>query len=172
MGEITDKENPWLAKATEAAIAGARKIANSTSLPAKTPVGQLSDSQWGWIITGAIFAWVQTRVEQAIEEGLDQDQAVRITGLSPSPCDVAVVRSILPELADKAAIDWSQPLVAWDRDTMVNFLLLAWQMIGKAEATRSHGPGKILRETEKDKNEDWATKGDGLPLGLQQRDSS
>jgi hypothetical protein len=146
MDEITDRENAWLAKATEAAIAGARKVADSTSLPAKTPVGQLSDSQWGWIITGAIFAWVQTRVEQAIEEGLDQEEAVRITGLTPSPCDAAVVRSILSELADNAGIDWSQPLAAWSKDTMVNFLLLASALMTKAEAARDHGPGKILRK--------------------------
>jgi hypothetical protein len=149
MGEITKKENEWLDKATAAAIAAARKIAlNSSGLPPMTPVGRLSDHQWGWIITGGIFAWTQTRVEQAIEEGLDQERVVRPTGLTPSPCDVAVVSSILAELAEKAAIDWSQPLEAWSKDTMVNFLLLAWQLINIAEAARDHGPGKILRKSE------------------------
>ena len=95
MGELTKKENEWLDKATVAAIAGARKIAlNSSGLPPMTPVGRLSDLQWGWLVTAAIFAWIQTRVEQAIEEGFDQEQAVRLTGLTPSPCDVAVVTSI------------------------------------------------------------------------------
>ena len=74
-----------------------------------------------------IFGWIETRVQQAIAEGLDQEQTVRLTGLSPSPCDVAVVRSILPALADQAGIDWSLPLTAWSKDTMVGFLLLAWQ---------------------------------------------
>src|SRR5262249_54243003 len=91
MGESTKKENEWLDKATAAAIAGARKIAlNSSGLPPMTPIGRLSDSQWSWVVAGVIFAWVQTRVEQAIEEGLDQERAVRMTGLTPSPCDVAV----------------------------------------------------------------------------------
>ena len=149
MGEISKKEDAWQAKATEAAIAGARKIAlNSTGLPPMTPVGRLSDHQWGWIVTAAIFGWIQTRVEQAIEEGLDQEQAVRATGLTPSPCDVAVVRSILPTLADQAAIEWSQPLEAWSKDTMVNFLLLAWRLINAAEIARDQGPGKILRKSE------------------------
>jgi hypothetical protein len=149
MGELTKKENEWLDKATAAAIAGARKIANnSTGLPPMTPVGRLTDLQWGWIITAAIFGWIQTRVEQAIEEGLDQEQAVRQTGLTPSPCDVAVVRSILPTLADQAAIDWSQPLEAWSKDTMVNFLLLAWRLISAAEIARDQGPGKILRKSD------------------------
>jgi hypothetical protein len=147
MNEHTKKENEWLDKATAAAIAGARKIANNSSgLPPMTPVARLNDTQLGWIITGAIFAWIQTRCEQAIEEGLDQEEAVRLSGLNPSPCDVAVVRSILPTLADQAAIDWSQPLQAWSKDVMVNFLMLAWQMINKAELARDQGASKILRK--------------------------
>jgi hypothetical protein len=112
MGEITKKENEWLDKATAAAVAGARKIALGNGPLMNTPVGRLSDHQWGWIITAAIFGWVQIRVEQAIGEGFDQEQAVRLTGLTPSPCDVAVVSSILPTLADTAAIDWALPLSA------------------------------------------------------------
>jgi hypothetical protein len=150
MGELTKKENEWLDKATVAAIAGARKIAlNSSGLPPMTPVGRLSDLQWGWLVTAAIFAWIQTRVEQAIEEGFDQEQAVRLTGLTPSPCDVAVVTSILPTLADQAAIDWSQPLSVWSKDTMTNFLLLASRLIGTAEIARDQGAGKkILQKSE------------------------
>jgi hypothetical protein len=45
----------------------------------------------------------------------------------------AIVGSILPELADTAAVDWAQPLAAWSRDQMINFLLLAWRLIGEAE---------------------------------------
>jgi hypothetical protein len=148
MNEITKKEDEWQRKATEAAIAAARKIAlNSTGLPPMTPVSKLSDHQWGWLIVGGIFAWIQIRVEQAIEEGLDQEQAVRMTGLTPSPCDVAVVRSILPAL-DQAGIDWSQPVTNWSEDVMVGFLMLVWQLIREAEIARDQGPGKIFRKSE------------------------
>jgi hypothetical protein len=153
MDEITKKENDWQDRATDAAIADARKIALGSSPLMNTPVGRLSDSQWGWIVTAAIFGWVETRVAQAIEEGFDQEQAVRLTGLSPSPCDIAVVRSILPALADQAAIDWSQPLSTWSKDTMVNFLMFAWQLIGQAELARDHGPGKILRKSDRELND-------------------
>jgi hypothetical protein len=150
MNQFTKKEDAWQAKATDAAIAAARKIAlNSTGLPPMTPIGRLSDLQWGWIITAGIFGWIRTRVEQAVAEGLDQEEAVRLTGLSPSPCDVAVVTSILPTLADQAAIDWSQPLEAWSKDTMTNFLLLARRLIGAAEIALDHGAGKkILQKSE------------------------
>ena len=123
-----------------------------------TPVGRLSDDQWGWIVTAAIFGWIETRVQQAIAEGLDQEQTVRLTGLSPSPCDVAVVRSILPTLADTAGIDWTQPLAAWSKDTMSDFLLMAWELIRKAEIARDHGPGGILR------NQPFARSGDPSPF--------
>jgi hypothetical protein len=150
MSELTKKEDAWQAKATEAAIAAARKIAlNCNGLATTTPVGKLSNLQWGWLVTAAIFGWIQTRCEQAIEEGLNQEQTVRLTGLNPSPCDVAVVRSILPMLADQAAIDWSQSLEAWSKDTMTNFLLLAWRLMTAAEIARDQGAGKlILRKSE------------------------
>jgi hypothetical protein len=144
---IARHEDEWQRRATDAAIAGARKIALGSTPLMNTPVGRLKDDQWGWLVTGAIFGWVQTHCEQAIAEGFDQEDAVRMTSLSPSPCDVAAVTSILSTLADQAAIDWSLPLAAWSKETMTNFLLLAWQLINKAEAARDHGPGKILRQS-------------------------
>lgn len=150
MSEITKKENEWQDKATAVAITAVRKIAlNSSGLPPMTPVGRLTDLQWGWLVTAAIFGWIQTRCQQAIEEGLDQEQAVRLTGLTPSPCDVAVVTSILPPLADQPGIDWTLPLKGWPKDLMVNFLLLAWRLISAAEIARDQGAGKkILQKSE------------------------
>jgi hypothetical protein len=71
-----------------------------------------------------------------------------MTAFSPDPCDVAVVTSILPTLADTAGVDWSLSLSAWSKDTMTNFLMLAWQLMRDAEHTRDHGPGKILKKAE------------------------
>ena len=167
---VTAHENEWQDKATAAAIAGARKVAltfkGKQGIPGGTQVMSLSQAQWGMIVTGAIFGWIRTRCEQAIAEGLDQEEAVRITGLSPSPCDVAVVTSILPKLADTAGVDWSLPLSAWSKDTMTNFLLLAWQLINKAEAARDQA-GKIIG-----KSTDWDKTGDTLnDLPFDRRDS-
>jgi hypothetical protein len=146
MGEITKKENAWQEKATTATIAAARLIAlNLSGLPPETPVGRLTDLQWGWIITAGIFAWIKTRCEQAIEEGLDQEQAVRLMGLSPSPNDAAVVHSILPALFDQADVDWTQPLQDWPQNTMTNFLLLVWRLINRAETACDRSSGKIVR---------------------------
>jgi hypothetical protein len=158
MGALTQQENQWLDKATAAAVAGARKIAASR---AQVHVGRLSDHEWSMIVSGGIFGWIEVRVQQAIAEGIDQERAVRLTDFSPDPCDVAVVASILPTLADKTEIDWSLSLSTWSKDQMTNFLMLAWQLMRDAEHARDHGPGQILRKAEFNE----AT-GDPLPFDL------
>lgn len=159
MGELSQKEDEWQAKATAAAIAGARKIALSSGPLMNTPVGRLKDHEWGWLVTAIIFGWVEVRVQQAIAEGRDSEESVRLTGLDPNPCDTAVVRSILPALADQAGIDWSQPLAEWSSDVMTSFLFLAWKLISAAESARDHGPGRILKTAEFDEKT-----GDPIPF--------
>jgi hypothetical protein len=145
---ISKTEDQWQAKATAVAIAEARKVATGSGQLMNTPVGRLSDLQWGWIIAGAISGWITTRHQQAIAEGWDQEEStVQFGGFSPSPADVAVVRSILPALADQASVDWSKPLAVWSKETMTDFVLLAWQMINKAEVAREHGPGILRKST-------------------------
>src|SRR6516162_4141232 len=110
MTALSRQEDDWQAKATASAIAGARKIAETFGPLTSTPVGRLSDTEWGWIVAAVVFGWISTRAEQAIAEGREIEAMIRSTGLQPHPCDWAVVSSILPELADKATVDWSQPL--------------------------------------------------------------
>jgi hypothetical protein len=159
VGAISKKEDEWQAKATAAAIAGASKIVRVNTSVANTRAGDLSDGQWGWIVAAVIFGWIEVRMQQAIAESLDQEQAVRLTGFAPDPCDVAVVKSILPTLADTAGIDWALPLAAWAKDQMANFLTLAWQLMRDAEHARDQGAGKILRKAEFDEKT-----GDPIPF--------
>jgi len=148
--KLAQENDEWQAKATAAAVAGARKIValNGGSFPAATLLSKLSDQQWGWVVTAAIFGWIETRCQQAVAEGLDQEAAARLTGLNPSPCDVAAVTSILPTLADKAGVDWDLPLKAWSKNEMTNFLLMAMRLIDAAEVARDSG--QILRKSEAD----------------------
>ena len=92
MDEITKKENDGRIELTDAAIAGARKIALGSS-PLMSTVGRLSD---GWIVT-AIFGWVAL----APAQGSLVEQAA--PNRRRPPQDIAVVRSILLRLADQAA---------------------------------------------------------------------
>ena len=161
MNDIARQEDEWQAHATAAAIAAAKKIVLGNPGLKVAHVGRLNDHEWGWIITAAIFGWVQTRCEQAIAEGLDQETAVRMTGLTPSPCDVAAIKSILPELADNAGIDWALPLNAWSQETMISFLLLAFELSKNAELARDRVAGTIVRQSTK---EDWDREGDPIPF--------
>ena len=111
MGEITDKENAWLAKATAAAIAGARKVALTfTGLPMNDAGRQAERSQWGWIVTAR-----DLRLDPDARRAGDRRGSRSGAGRAPHraltiPCDVAVVASILPSWPTRPAIDWSLPL--------------------------------------------------------------
>jgi hypothetical protein len=139
----TQIEDIWQRQATEVAIAAARKVVAGGSLPAMIPVARLNDAQWGWIVCAAITGWIRVRVEQAIAEKLDDEQLVRTINSKPQPADVAAIESILPLLSEQPGLDWSQPLTAWSREQMTEFLLLARRLVDQAEIAANQG--KILR---------------------------
>jgi hypothetical protein len=148
-------EDEWLSKATADAIGGVRKIiAAAEPSIANVPVGRLSETELGWICMAAICGWISSRSEQAISEGGAIEQAILSTGRNPDPCDVAVVTSILPELAATAGVDWSQSLSAWSKNVMTNFLLLAWRLLDQARTARDVGSGKIVKKIEPKKDFD------------------
>jgi|SRR6516164_1313056 hypothetical protein len=131
-------EDQWQRDATAAAIAGMRGVVQMDGpIPPGTPVGRLNDTEWGWVLAAGLFAWIGKRAEQATAEQLDTEQAIRLTALDPEPWDAGAVAAILPELASTCGtIDWSQPVTAWQRDTMIEFLLTAMRLIRKAMIAR------------------------------------
>ena len=80
MGRLSEQEDAWQAEATAEAVASARSMAQSQAGLANTPVGKLSDQQWGWVISSAIFAWIKTRYRQAVAEGLASEDACHANG--------------------------------------------------------------------------------------------
>jgi hypothetical protein len=131
-------EDAWQRRATAAAIAAARKVIDTDGvIPPGTPIGRLGKTEWGWLVAAILFGWISTRAEQAAAEEIDTERCVRLTGLDPEPWEAGAVLAILPELADACPnIDWSQPLMSWPRETMVEFLLKAMRLIGKAMIAR------------------------------------
>ena len=96
-------EDAWQRRATDAAIAAARGVVKHDGpIPPGTPVGRLSDIEWGWIVAAILFGWISTRAQQATAEQLDTEQTIRMTGLEPDPWDAGAVVAILPELAEAA----------------------------------------------------------------------
>jgi hypothetical protein len=142
-------EDAWQREATRAAIEAARGvIKNGGPIPPGTPAGRFSDTELGWVLAAMLFAWISKRAEQAAAEQLDTERTIRMTGLDPEPWDAGAVAAILPELAAACSdIDWSAPLAAWPRDTMVEFLLTATRLIRKATIARDLSDKGITRQS-------------------------
>jgi hypothetical protein len=142
-------EDEWQRRATAAAIEAARGVVKMGGpIPPGTPIGRLSDTEWGWILAAMLFAWVGTRAEQAAAEQLDTEQAIRLTALDPEPWDAGAVAAILPQLADACSgLDWSKPLTAWPRDIMVEFLLTAMRLIRRATIARDLSDKGVTRQS-------------------------
>jgi hypothetical protein len=94
----------------------------------------LGDREWTWIAVAAVHAWIKARSEQAVSSGggATAETLIHTTGAAPEPWDVGAIDTILGNLADMPGIDWSQPVTAWPRETMVKFLAAAFTLIRKA----------------------------------------
>jgi hypothetical protein len=140
MGELSKREDEWQRHASAAAVAAARRLVKGdAAIPANTPIGRLSDVQWGWLVSAAIFAWIGVRAEQATAEGLDVERMIR-DGCSDA-WDAGAIATILPKLAETPDIDWSSPLAEWPRETMVHFVATALRLTHEAMDARDRGPG-------------------------------
>jgi len=168
IGEVSPSalEDQWQRDAAAAAIAGARGvISDGGPIPTKTPVGRLSDVEWGWIASGILFGWIATRAQQAAAEQLNTEQVIRMTGIDPEPWDIGAAIAILPELAGTCTgIDWTQPLTAWSRETMAEFLITAMRLIRKATIARDISDKGITRQSSASTIARQANAGAGGPL--------
>jgi hypothetical protein len=143
----TTIEDIWQRRATAAAIEAARNVVTlGGAVPPATPIGRLNDIELGWVLAAMLFAWIRTRAEQAAAEQLDTEQCIRLTGLDPEPWDAGAVAAILPELAS-ASFDWSQPITAWPKDTMIEFLLIAMRLIRRAMIARDLSDKGVTRQS-------------------------
>jgi hypothetical protein len=151
IGEVSSSslENDWQRRATAAAITAMRGVVQTGGpVPPLTPVGRLSDIELGWFFAAGLFAWISKRAEQATAEEIDTERCIRMTGMDPEAWDAGCVATILPELAAACAdIDWTQPLTAWPRDTMVEFLLTAMRLIRKAMIARDLSDKDVSRKS-------------------------
>jgi hypothetical protein len=117
-------------------------------IPPNVPVGRLSETELGWMLSAGLFAWISKRAEQATAEQIDTEQCIRMTALDPQPWDFGAIAAVLPELADTCSeLDWSKPLTAWSKDDIVEFLLKAMSLIRKAMIARDLSDKGITRKS-------------------------
>jgi hypothetical protein len=142
------EEDEWQHKATAVAIETVRKVIAEGAIPAGTPIGRLSETELGWLVAAALFGWIRVRAEQAVARGIDTELNIRNTGHDPSAWDAGTVAAILPKLAEIEGFDWSLPISAWPKHTMIRFLLAAMQLIRHAMSVRDLPDGRITRPSE------------------------
>ena len=141
---MTALKDIWLRRATEVAIEKARSVVSGGAVPPNTPIGRLSDTEWGWIAAAVIFGWISVRAEQAVSNGCGPEQYIRTTGLDPDPWDAGAIATILPELAE-TSVDFNRPLAELTRDEMLSFLADALSLIRKATIIRDRGSTLVTR---------------------------
>jgi hypothetical protein len=140
MNAELEREAAWQRRAMAEATAGARRLAaNCSAINPAAPLAQVTEEGWGWLAAEIIFAWIQVRVEQAVEEGLPFEYCLRRA--APRSCDEGVVAGILPELG-KLDLDWSKPLSQWSRGQMIGFLSAAYALIERAHNVLENSPDK------------------------------
>ena len=102
-----------------------RDVIGEHGINGRSMISSLNELEWGWIACAAVFAWIRTRSEQAVAEGVGYDQAIRaMPGRVPQPWDAGAVTAILPALGELQGIDWDKPIGDWSKDQMVSFI---WQ---------------------------------------------
>jgi len=145
-------EDQWQRDATAAAIAAARGVVQMDGpIPPGTPVGRLSETEWGWMLAAMLFAWIGKRAEQATTEQLDTEQLICLTGMDPEGWDAGAVAAILSELVDACAgLDWSRPIKSWSREDIVEFLLTAMRLTRKAMIARDLSTKGVTRKSRPD----------------------
>jgi hypothetical protein len=140
-------EDAWQRRATADAVAAARGVVQTGGpIPPGTPVGRLSDLEWGWLVAAILFGWISTRAQQATWENIDTERTIRLMALDPGPWDAGAVAAILPELSE-ANIDWSLPLTKWPREVMIEFLCKALSLVRKAVVARDLSDRGVTRQS-------------------------
>ena len=142
-------EDQWQRDATAAAIAGARGVIQLDGpIPPGTPIGRLTDTEWGWIVGAVLFAWISMRAQQATSEEIDAERIIRLIALDPQPWNAGAVTTILPDLVDECSnLDWTKPLTEWSQETMIEFLLKAMRLIRKAMIARDLSDKGVSRKS-------------------------
>jgi hypothetical protein len=137
-------EDAWQREAARAAVEQARAVVTGGVLPPMTPIGRLSDVEWGWIVAAVLFGWISTRATQAASNGagIGADAYICNVAIEPDPWLAGAVAAILPELA-KPEIDWKKFLVEFSREEMIAFLVDAHTLITKAIVCRDKGESLV-----------------------------
>lgn len=136
MGLIDDR---WEARAVQEAVDAAKAMTDGEFITPRTPIGSLSDNEWGWYVTAIIFAWIKVRAQQAVEEGTPGGRiSMDIIGKQePGPWDRGALEACLPALGDIVErVGAEKPLGSYSKTEIVELLWTVIKFYQAAEAAR------------------------------------
>jgi hypothetical protein len=133
-------EADWMAKATQSAIDAAKQVIGDNDINGRAMISSLNELEWGWLCSAAIFAWIKTKSEQAVAEGVGYDQAIRaMPNRAIQPWDYGAVSAVLPALGDVRGIPWDRPVGEWSKDQIVTFAWNVYCLVDQGLACRDEG---------------------------------
>jgi hypothetical protein len=153
---ITARQDQWMQRASAATVAAFDNLIGPNTGPdtnavirSNVPVGRLTVSEKGWICASVVWAWIAARAEQAASEGWNAEHAIRTTGLTPDPWSEGAVITILPKLFEALPdFDWQQPVGAWSKSEIAEFLMTAFGLMRRAFAARDLSEAEITGVTD------------------------
>lgn len=151
-------ETDWDRKATQSAVAAVREVYQDKSgINARAAIGSLGDIELGWLAAAAIFGWIKTKAQQAVEEGCGYDAAIRaMAQRDPAPWEAGAVETILPALGGMKDVDWSKPVGEWSKDQIISFAWQIYRLTNGALAARDEGATdkitRVLSQNEIERN--------------------
>lgn len=147
---MTKADDQAIRDATEAAIVSVRSLlsgANSSINP-RAMVGSLSDTELGYVVTSAVFAWIKAKAEAHLQYGaLAIEQAIRTMGQSPEPQEAGAVAIILSKLADVSGLPWDKPVIDWTREEMIKLVWEAHRFVSAALIELDENMPNVVRRS-------------------------
>ena len=149
---IAADRDRWMRQAVDATIKAAKDLVTERGpIRAGTPAGLLTESEWGWIVSSVVWAWIATRSEQAASEGWDSERVTRSSDLNPDPWTAGAIALILPKLFEVCPdLDWALPVGSWPKDAIVEFLTQAFGLIKHALLARDFAEERLAGPTNAD----------------------
>ena len=157
-----DFDADWDVRATQSAIAAAREVIGD-GINGRAMISSLSELEWGWICSAAIFAWIKTKAMQATADGGGYDVIHEMPG-NPPPWDAGALAAVLPQLGKLEGIDWGKPVGEWSKDEIVSFVWQAHQLAGPALSARDLGAKDKITRTSQAETERELSAANGGPL--------
>lgn len=161
---MAKSDDQAIVDATAAAIAAVRSLFSNSDINPRAMCGSLSDTELGYVVAAAVFAWIKSKAAHGLSEGVNgQEQAIRHMGRDIEPWETAAVEFCLPSISNVDGIDWSKPVGEWSKDEIIKFAWHCHRQVDSARAIQADNtPNVVRRSLGSEEREYYAANGGSL----------